>query len=1304
MAGTNVFSVFQQRLQNLSAANRNLYLPRLLLGQMVDVHDFGFLLRQSAFAIVESLLVQKPVRVCAQLDSRQEATNVVSEKLGRLQRHVQYLTEEKGTHDLYVGWPFICGRFKNETSVRAPLLFFPVQVEIRDQQWWLVPVAGSQVQFNQTFLLAYAWHNQVPSTKILLDWTYDEPFEDALSFINELYRLITDDKLEINFNSDTFRLQLQPFESFTKQEFQTRHEVGRLRLQPEAVLGIFPQSSSTLAPDYEVLNALHPDIQLADFFPQHFCQPIKQNPPREEDTYAPFRLDGWQEHALMKIKSGQSLVVKGPPGTGKSQLIANLACDALANRKRVLVVSQKRVALEVVYQRLQDKKLSEFVAMVHDYQFDRAAMYAQIASQIDRVDEYRLFNNSIDAIQLEREFVHVGRRLDAIKEELEDFRTELFRTQACGLTAKELYLLADPEQPAVALDALANLFSQSTLSDFLVKLKRWEVMAQRLETPQHPWFHRTSLEEYAATHWPEYRISIQRVAAFTSVLASESQVVLGHSLSWDEALVWQPFRENLKQLGNLAWQGHVYQYLQAMSAETEDEISLLWLANEERVVMECFEGEGMEETTAGAQLGALQLALERANRARRNIFRLVWWELFGTDRVLLKRVLIANGLPGTKEGLLRLEKRIDNRLNFEHHHTKLKQRPWLQELPVDRQATRWQQWFAHQLQAIRAYHWWAEIRGLRNFAHPQHLEPSVFSDRVLWIYHQLRRQQELYETARTALSDVQINQLVANPRFGEALINSLQTDGEELAELDRMQGAWSTHEKDVIARWSALQGTWSDKAAALKNGWALAWVKQIELQHPILRLPSGTKLSALEAELQELIDRQHVLSRDLVLMRARERTLEDWVLNRLNNRVTYRDLYHQVTKRKKLWPLRKTIAEFEGELFRVLPVWLASPEATSALFPLAPVFDLVIFDEASQCFPEQALPALYRGRQVVVAGDEQQLRPQHWYAIRWSEDEAEDEDQEVESFLDLALRHFPHTVLQGHYRSQSSQLIAFSNQHFYKNQLMMLPHAGQPVQNVIHVRHVAGVWQKNTNPVEAAAVVELVKELHAAHPTKTVGVITFNAPQQDLIEELFQKQSSEQLPPALIVKNIENVQGDERDIIVFSVGYAPDATGKMTAQFGSLNLAGGENRLNVAVTRAREAVWIVTSITPDQLHVEATRNRGPKLLKAYLEFARSGVLASRPPYEPALQLLAARLAAELELRPSPHPFASLAKSAEESTLVLTDDHAYQHHPSCKSWHGYVPMLLHEKNWSRIALYSRQFCFERKKVEAMLRRG
>mgnify|MGYP003349153301 FL=1 len=140
---------------------------------------------------------------------------------------------------------------------------------------------------------------------------------------------------------------------------------------------------------------------------------------------------------------------------------------------------------------------------------------------------------------------------------------------------------------------------------------------------------------------------------------------------------------------------------------------------------------------------------------------------------------------------------------------------------------------------------------------------------------------------------------------------------------------------------------------------------------------------------------------------------DDIAYNRLHNMITYRDLDHQVTKKKRLWPLRKTISEFSNGLFRVIPCWLASPESVSALFPLERNFDLVVFDEASQCFPEQGLPAIARGKQVVIAGDSRQLKPSDFYRLRWDAGE-DDPDLDSESLLDLAGRRFPHIRLQGH--------------------------------------------------------------------------------------------------------------------------------------------------------------------------------------------------------------------------------------------------------------------------------------------------
>jgi superfamily I DNA and/or RNA helicase len=444
--------------------------------------------------------------------------------------------------------------------------------------------------------------------------------------------------------------------------------------------------------------------------------------------------------------------------------------------------------------------------------------------------------------------------------------------------------------------------------------------------------------------------------------------------------------------------------------------------------------------------------------------------------------------------------------------------------------------------------------------------------------------------------------------------------------------------------------------------------------------------------------------------------------NRLNNRVTYRDLYHQVTKKKKIWPLRKLVTDFQHEIFNVMPCWMVSPEAASAIFPMAEVFDLVIFDEASQCFAERGIPAMYRGKQLVVAGDDMQLKPNELYQTRW-EEEGDHPDLEVDSLLDLAKRYLPTVHLQAHYRSQSMELIDFSNRHFYEGRLQLLPD-----RNVLNLQQpgieylqVDGVWEDHTNKKEAEAVVERVVKLLEADPGKEIGVVTFNSPQQNLILDLLEERFAQDglaLPASLFVKNIENVQGDEKDIIIFSVGYAPDKRKKMNMQFGSLNMVGGENRLNVAVTRAREKIILICSIQPEQLKTDDLKNEGPRLLKKYLEYARE---VDQRKFTPALHPNGKQAATwylnqqikawgeqkfpnfTFEVNRLPLADVHIRNDNGYLGIVLTDDMHYFSSLSEKDFFAYVPALMAKKNWNYHYVFSRNLWQDKERVEEDLLR-
>jgi hypothetical protein len=375
---------------------------------------------------------------------------------------------------------------------------------------------------------------------------------------------------------------------------------------------------------------------------------------------------------------------------------------------------------------------------------------------------------------------------------------------------------------------------------------------------------------------------------------------------------------------------------------------------------------------------------------------------------------------------------------------------------------------------------------------------------------------------------------------------------------------------------------------------------------------------------------------------------------------------------------------------------------------MSDLFDLVIFDEASQCFAERGIPSLYRGKQTVIAGDAMQLRPGDFYQSRWQDEDDDHPDSEVDSLLELASRYLMNTQLRGHYRSKSPELIDFSNRHFYKGNLKFLPDLNTLNQqrSAFDYEKIEGVWENNTNLLEAIHVANKVVELTRENPGLELGLVTFNAPQQalvlDLIEDSF-RDAGIAIPESLFVKNIENVQGDERDVIIFSVGYAPDKNGKVKAQFGSLNVAGGENRLNVAISRAREKVIVVTSMWPDQLKVEETLNAGPKLLKSYLQFvldtSKRNFLADTIPIsqkqkttylKDEIKKWASIKWPDYQLEENRFPYFDFTVKKGERMVgaIFTDDNVYFQSPSVKADHALAPQLLEIKNWPFVRVYSR----------------
>ncbi len=380
--------------------------------------------------------------------------------------------------------------------------------------------------------------------------------------------------------------------------------------------------------------------------------------------------------------------------------------------------------------------------------------------------------------------------------------------------------------------------------------------------------------------------------------------------------------------------------------------------------------------------------------------------------------------------------------------------------------------------------------------------------------------------------------------------------------------------------------------------------------------------SDIVAEISTLIAEKKELTKKKL-----RQVMSQYYQKEILNSKRFMEINRQLESTRK-WSVAKFVNKFSLELFAGIRVWLMTPETVSEILPLQNgLFDYVVFDEASQLYIERGVPAISRAKKVVIAGDHKQLRPSNLGFGRLEFEEELEEDEETnaaleeESLLDLARFKYPSVLLDYHYRSKYEELINFSNYAFYRGKLNISPNIVEPETSPIEVVKVNnGKWIDRCNPVEAQKVVELVKNIFATRKNnETMGIITFNRRQEREISEALDKEARKDTKFAsvlakeyarkengedigLFVRNIERVQGDERDIIIFSTAYAKNEEGKVVRNFGWLNQQGGENRLNVAISRSKRKIYLVTSIMPEELPIDGLKNDGPKIFRKYLEY------------------------------------------------------------------------------------------------------
>jgi hypothetical protein len=953
--------------------------------------------------------------------------------------------------------------------------------------------------------------------------------------------------------------------------------------------------------------------------------------------------------ALRKVQAGHSLVVQGPPGTGKSQLIAALVADALAHGKRVLVVSEKRAALDVVHKRLQGLGLADSTALVHDFRADRDRIYAQLARAIEALSQPADEAAAPPTATVAALVADYQQLLAAT----EDAHHALEAPLPCGYSPHALYamLTAAPAEP-LNPPQLAQGLTRHSLPQLLLLAERCRVYAPLLD-PAHPWYARTPIPPHDAAFLQGQRAWVEALQAATAQAAQHWQATCHQGRGYaDEPTLPQQLAQ-----------------LQALDASLRADPALAdalqaWLQDPQPTTALTQAGETLYALhTALAALHLLTPAdyhrladLQAACAAylARPAWQGIWHQAWRVARAALRRHLRQQGVPFRKDNIALLHRQLVQAQALLAQLAESQQPVFWQALGHPADGTLWQQRLAQRVRALQ----WLQGSYLSLQALP-HCRPQLLPNGQLdwpawkaqldtvatWPAHQaawLHYLQQCSHWLSPALADQLAVAIrhggTAAARMAKALHSAYAP--QPMAELDALLADQPAHMQALVRHLGAQQ-RWQapDWAEAFTRQVHASWLALAVQERPLLAASVRADHAVHTRQLQQLEDHLRTVWVQWLahsrITQLRKLLLPDGTLPD-----ALRELYHQLTKKRRVWPLRQLISHF---WFRGLDAWmpcvLASPQTVAAAFPMqAGLFDLVVVDEASQCPTERVLTTLLRGLQWVIAGDRHQLPPMDLFQVQVNTEAllaaqvdglyALGSAIDSESILDLAAQRMPHSSLWGHYRSQHPALIAFSSKVFYQDRLQCLPplpHRSLFLPPICY-HHLPGKWEDQCNAVEADAVVRCVEALllHPAQPT--LGIVTFNHAQMVHIQDALdariaallrtdaaaamrlaaaRERTEQGAYVGLFVKNIENVQGDERDIILFSVGYAPQAGGKVPATFGWLNQAGGQNRLNVAITRARHQVQLFCSFLPEQLEVAHTRHPGPRLLKAYLRYAHA---------------------------------------------------------------------------------------------------
>jgi very-short-patch-repair endonuclease len=846
-----------------------------------------------------------------------------------------------------------------------------------------------------------------------------------------------------------------------------------------------------------------------------------------DNEFAVVEADSSQQCAIAGICAGQSAVIHGPPGTGKSQTITNLIATLIANGKKVLFVAEKRAALEVVMNRLTAVGLDHLAIDLHGAEQTPKKVMERVARTLNTVRE---------ALKPITEVVH---------EQFVDRRSKL------NLHDAKMHAAHAPTQQTVFAMQGALLRLPSNITSTL----RWRGADLMQITPKVA---KRVLDLLGEAAGFETLFNRSDSSPWTGIELKDGQAV-----------------QNAVDLAG------------RLSYETIPSLS--------ECVHRTAKSSGLRHPKTMEEINELLALLKQADR----ILSKYSPDVFAEASNLLTALH-----PGQGGGIHGVWLRLTNG-DYKAASKKavaLRKGEKASGVVIFRELS----------EANQTQDKWQELSGSGGV--PKSVPEMVACD-------------EIHQTANAGLCALEAicksswNGLELSEVSARVL--SLASDNTTPYRINRLyeieQELYSLGVQRLVDEIRTTRRPANQWGALFQYVWLESTLDSAAINDPSIRGFVGSTHNGYVEDFKRLDSTRLQLAIERVRRAHAEHTIA--TMNRFPEQETL--IRVEAAKsgkpRTKQKPLRKIFAEAFDVLTAVCPCWMASPLSVSQLITATGKFDYVIFDEASQVLPEDAVPSILRGKYIIVAGDNKQLPPSAFWSAAEEDEDADGDATAFESLLDMMIPFVKGFHLNWHYRSRDESLISFSNHHIYDDRLVTFPGpGGATAVSHVFVDYVPGAdGQEESSGGEVEKVVELILHHAQTSPGRTLGVITMGIKHANRIQAVLDRELvmyphladffDTARPERFFVKNLERVQGDEREVIILSVGYGKDRAGNLPLRFGPILSVVGRRRLNVAVTRAKEKIIVVSSFLYSDIDSTKVKpGTGLEFLKNYLQYASSG--------------------------------------------------------------------------------------------------